>query len=228
MTPSQIKFQPLTVAILGATGLIGENLLSVLIRDDSYLKIKVIGRNPVVFNHPKIESSTINFQNREAFKNVLNGSDMIFCCTGTTLKRVRGNMEEYRRVDYDIPVTAAEIGEEIKCSAFLLVSSVGANSKSNNFYLKIKGEVEDNIKSKAIPSVYFFRPSVLLGDRNEFRTGELIGKKLMSAASFLLPDNYKPIHAKEVAQAMACAGREKLPGIHVLHYNEIKNRQNQS
>jgi uncharacterized protein YbjT (DUF2867 family) len=106
----------------------------------------------------------------------------------------------------------------------VLVSSVGANSKSNNFYLKLKGEVEDAVKEVGLESVHIMRPSMLLGDRKEFRPGEKIGSPLMKAFSFLLPAKYKPTQAKDVAKAMLIAAKESKKGFYIYEYNEIKNR----
>jgi hypothetical protein len=108
------------------------------------------------------------------------------------------------------------------CGKFILVSSVGANSKSNNFYLKLKGEVEDSVKQSGIKSVHIMRPSMLLGDRKEFRLGEKIGNPVMKAISFLLPSKYKPIHGRDVAKAMIGCSRSDLGGTFVYEYGLIK------
>ncbi|MBL0130072.1 MAG: hypothetical protein IPP43_02225 [Chitinophagaceae bacterium] len=108
------------------------------------------------------------------------------------------------------------------CEKFVLVSSVGANSKSNNFYLKLKGEVEDAVKAVGIKSVHIMRPSMLLGDRKEFRLGEKISKGILPAFSFLIPSKYKPVHGKEVAQAMSAAAKKNDAGFFISEYREIK------
>ncbi len=110
-----------------------------------------------------------------------------------------------------------------RCEKFILVSSVGANSKSNNFYLKLKGEIEEAVQSVGLNSVHIIRPSMLLGDRKEFRFGEKFFTPLMKVFSFLLPSKYKAIHARDVAKAMIAASKKDEEGFFVWEYGELKN-----
>ena len=135
------------------------------------------------------------------------GSDATFCAIGTTQKKVKGDSTAYYKVDYDIPVKAAKFCEETGCPLFLLVSSVGANSRSKNFYLKLKGEVEDTLREMKIASVSVFRPSMLLGKRKEFRFGEEVAKAISAPLSFLFPSKYEPVKAENVARAMIEASK---------------------
>ena len=151
----------------------------------------------------------------ESLMLAIEGSDVVFCTVGTTNKKVKGDKEAYRKVDYDIPVKAARFCKMRGCETFVLVSAVGANSKSSNFYLKLKGEVEDAVKGTGLRSIHIMRPSMLLGDRKEFRLGEKIAKVLMKATSFLWPGKYKPVHAADVAKAMIVAARENKEGFFV-------------
>jgi uncharacterized protein YbjT (DUF2867 family) len=210
-----------TATIIGATGLIGNHLLQLLIEDPSIEKINVIVRKSLSVESPKITLRVIDFSDTASFKQALSGSDVVFCAIGTTMKKVKGDKQAYYHIDYDIPVNAALFCKELGCSAFLLVSAIGANSQSSNFYLKLKGEVENKIRSLGIESVYFFRPSILTGNRKEFRFGERLGIAVMSAISFLLPSAYKPIKAATVARAMLRAAKNPSPGTHIHHYKEM-------
>jgi len=212
-----------TVTLIGATGLIGSHLLEQLLNDNYFKTVKILVRRPFVINNPKIRVIVIDFSDSISFKSGIEGSDAVFCAVGTTQKKVKGDKTAYRRVDYDIPVNAAQFCAETGCPHFLLVSSVGASSNSNNFYLKLKGEVEDTVKKMNIPSVSVFRPSMLLGKRQEFRFGEIIAKALSVPVSFLFPSIYKPIKACNVAKSMIAASRQDRPGFHVYHYKEIMN-----
>ena len=212
-----------TITLIGATGLIGSHLLELLQNDDYYERIKILVRKPVSFNHPKIQVVVIDFSDEEAYKSGISGSDAVFCAIGTTNNKVKGDKEAYRKVDYDIPVNAAKFCSETGCSQFLLVSSVGANSKSNNFYIRLKGEVEDRVRSINIPMVSVFRPSMLLGKRQEFRLGEIMAKAMMVPVSFLIPPMYRPIKAFDVAKSMVAASKKDTPGFHIYHYKEMKN-----
>jgi uncharacterized protein YbjT (DUF2867 family) len=212
----------MTATIIGATGLIGTYLLDELLQDNYYDTVRILIRRPVEITHPKLEKKLIDFADTESFRLALEGTDVIFCTVGTTQKKVKGDKEAYRKVDYDITLQAARLGKLCACETFVLVSSAGANSKSTNFYLKLKGEVEDAVKTIGIRSVHIMQPSVLLGERKEFRLGEKIGKGLMSAISFLLPKKYRPVHAGDVARAMLRVSKENKEGSFIYGYDKIK------
>ena len=212
----------MTATLIGATGLIGNYLLEELLKDDFYHTVRILIRRPLEFNHPKLEKKLVDFTDPESFRLALEGSDVVFCAIGTTQKKVNGDKAAYRKVDYDIPVNAARFCKITGCEKFILVSSVGANSKSNNFYLKLKGEVEDTVKAVGIKSLHIMRPSMLLGDRKEFRLGEKIGTPVMKAISFLLPSRYKPVHGKDVASAMLSVSKSSLEGEKTYEFTEIK------
>jgi uncharacterized protein YbjT (DUF2867 family) len=145
----------------------------------------------------------------------------VFCAVGTTNAKVKGDKAAYRKVDYDIPVNAARYCSETGVPAFLLVSSVGANAKGGNFYIKLKGEAEEAVGAQKIPSIAIFRPSMLLGHRNESRPAEAIAQAITKPLGFLFPSKYKPIKAFDVARAMVAASNNPLPGVKVLHYREM-------
>ncbi len=212
----------MTATIIGATGLIGGYLLEELLKDDYYDTVRILIRRPLALTHPKLEKMLVDFADTESFYLALEGSDVVFCAIGTTQKKVKGDKEAYRKVDYDIAVNAARFCKMTGCEIFVLVSSVGANTQSNNFYLKLKGDVEDTVKAVGLRSVHIMRPSMLLGDRKEFRLGEKIGNPVMKAISFLLPSKYKPIHGRDVAKAMAGAGKKSDEGFFIQEYSGIK------
>ncbi|MEO1385517.1 MAG: NAD(P)H-binding protein [Bacteroidota bacterium] len=210
-----------TVSLIGATGLVGSHLLELLQDDPDISLIKVLLRRSVSYDHPKVQPIVLDFSDQEAFQSGVAGSDMIFCAVGTTNKKVQGNKEAYRKVDYDIPVHAAKFGLETGCSQFLLISALGANSQSSNFYLQLKGETEEAIMDLGPPTVLIFRPSFLLGQRKEFRLGESVGILLAKPLTFLLPSKVKPITAHQVAQSMVAASKKDLKGHKIFHYKEM-------
>ncbi len=211
-----------TATIIGATGLIGSRLLNLLKNDDNYSEIRLIARRPLETEHPKVSVKVIDFADDEAYKTAISGSYVVFCAVGTTNKKVKGNKQKYRKVDFDIPVNAAKFCVETGCEKFIFVSSVGASSKSKNFYLSLKGEVEDTIKSIGVKTAIAFRPSFLLGKRKEFRFGELIGKYIIVPMSVFLPSQMKPIKSDNVAKAMLAAAKEDYQGFKVFHRKEMK------
>ena len=212
----------MTATLIGATGLIGGYLLEELLKDDYFDTVRILIRRPFELTHPKLEKKLVDFTDAENFRLALEGSNVVFCAIGTTQKKIKGDKAAYRKVDYDIPVNAARFCKMTGCEKFILVSSVGANSKSNNFYLKLKGEVEDAVKAVGLKSVYIMRPSMLLGDRKEFRLGEKIGNPVMKAISFLLPSKYKPIHGRDVAKAMLALAKTGKDGSNSYEFSDIK------
>jgi uncharacterized protein YbjT (DUF2867 family) len=212
-----------TATIIGASGMIGGYLYELLKQDKTFDSIRLIVRRPFQHTDINTEVKLIDFADAASFQLALEGSDVVFCAIGTTQKKVKGDKTAYRKIDYDIAVNAARFCKMTGCSAFILVSSVGANSKSNNFYLKLKGEVEDAIKEVGLRSVHIMRPSMLIGDRKEFRLGEKIGTPVIKAISFLLPSKYKPIHGRDVAKAMMIVSKKTEEGFFTYEYTAIKN-----
>jgi uncharacterized protein YbjT (DUF2867 family) len=224
-----------TATLIGATGLIGGYLLNELLNDPFYDTVRILIRRPLELTHPKLEKKLVDFNDNDSLLVAIDNSDVVFCTVGTTQRKVKGDKEAYRKIDFDIPVKAARFCKMTGCETFVIVSSVGANSKSGNFYLKLKGQVEDAIKEVARPddqvgrglkSVHIMRPSMLMGERKESRLGEKVGKVLITGLSFLIPSKYKLIHAKKVARAMLAAAKEGKEGVFVYEYREIKKLNN--
>jgi uncharacterized protein YbjT (DUF2867 family) len=214
-----------TATIIGATGLIGSHLLSLLQQDNYYHTIRVLVRRPLEDNHPRTEVKLIDFDDEESFKLGIYGSDAVFVAVGTTQQKVRGDKEAYRKVDHDIPVKAARYCRETDCPQLLVVSSVGADAKASNFYLQLKGEMEEGVKAQNVTSVTVFRPSLLIGNREEKRVGEKVAQVIMpflALGMFGPLSKYKPVHAADVAKAMMLTAKKETPGFNILEYNTIK------
>lgn len=212
--------------ILGATGLIGSLLLDILLEDDYYDNIHLLLRKPLQLGHPKVVEHVINFEDPKAYASAIAGAETVFCSVGTTLKKVKGDQAAYRKVDYDIAVNAAKMAASQGVFGFMLVSAVGADaSNNNNFYLKLKGIVEETVSKEQIPQVHIFRPSLLLGDRKEKRSAEMLMQGLSPLLSPLLFGKwrkYKPVKGIELAFAMLAAAKDPRKGIFIHHYNEIR------
>jgi uncharacterized protein YbjT (DUF2867 family) len=214
-----------TVAVIGATGLVGSHIVELLKEENACQKIRLLVRRPVEFTNPKSEIRLVNFEDYESLKLAIAGCGVVFCAVGTTQDKVKGDQLQYRKVDYDIPVNAARGCLETGGSSFLLVSSVGADRNSKNFYLRLKGEVEEAVQKFPIKSISIFRPSMLLGNRKEFRLGERIGQFVMKLIAPLLAGKwrkYKAIEAREVAAAMIEASTQSKEGLAVYEHDEMK------
>jgi len=212
-----------TALLFGATGLTGSYLLHLLQNDNSYEKIKIFVRRKTVFpSNEKLEIQVVELSSPETFSQYLNGDDL-FCCLGTTIA-VAGSKEVFRKVDFDLPVKIAEAASKNNVSCFVVVSSLGADPKSSNFYLKTKGEMEEAIQKFSFAKTAILRPSMLLGDRKEFRLAELVGKGLMRVLGFVFIGSlkkYKAIQAKDVAKAMIVIANQDLGKI-IFESDEIR------
>lgn len=214
-----------TAVVLGATGLIGQHLVQELLNNEYFSKVRILVRRPLSIKHPKADVQVVNFHDEKDIAAKLDIGDVIFCCIGTTRKKVKGNKTEYRKVDYDIPIITARLGVQHGFNQFLLVSAIGAHPAAANFYLQLKGCVEEDITALPFESIHIFRPSILLGKRNEFRMGERIGKVIMQAISVFLIGawrKFKPMQAIHVAQSMVAAANKEIAGVHMYEYDEMK------
>lgn len=205
-----------SVALLGATGLVGRNCLELLADDRAFERIVVVARRRFgEATAPRVEGHLIDFDQLEAHADIF-AVDQVICALGTTIKTA-GSKERFRAVDFDIPVAAARMALKKGARHFLLVSSIGADANSRFFYLRVKGELEDALRRLGFRSVTIVRPSVLLGDRGEFRFGEEVAKRFGS----LIPGRYRPVQARHVAEALVRSAKLDVPGLHILESNEI-------
>lgn len=210
-----------TATVIGATGLTGGHLVKLLTEDSYFTRVRIVVRKAPGSVAPGIKVVVIDFSDQHALRSAIEGSDAVFCAVGTTREKVNGDLIAYRKVDFDIPVDAALHCFETGCGRFIMVSSVGASPTSRNYYLRFKGETEEAIAAMGIPSVSVFRPSMLLGQRKEFRIGEVAGRILSYPLKFFFPSNYKPIRAYDVARAMVVASKNDEKGFRIYHYKEI-------
>jgi uncharacterized protein YbjT (DUF2867 family) len=216
----------LTAVVIGASGLTGSYVVEELLKDDAFGIVRILVRRPVQIIHNKLRQEIVNFDDIKDFIIKIGEGDIIFCCTGTTQKKVKGDNAAYEKIDFKIPFNTARIGIALNYKKFLIVSSVGANENSSNFYLKLKGKTENAIRQFAFESICFFRPSMLLGERKESRRGEKLLQTVMKVLSLLLFGSlkkYHAIHARDVARAMVKESKQNNPGVHYFEYREIMN-----
>jgi uncharacterized protein YbjT (DUF2867 family) len=198
--------------VLGATGLVGEELTKQLLLDESYGKIVVISRRPLQLNHPKIQVLLVDFEDLNEHALDLQG-DVLFSCLGTTLKIAKSKEAQYK-VDYTYQYNIAKICAENGVEHYVLISSLGAHSKSTVFYSKMKGELEEAIQKLPFTFISILQPSVLDGKRKEFRLGEKIGIIVMKMIGFLpFLNKYRVANVKKVAKCMINCVKNKQTGI---------------
>lgn len=199
-----------TLLLVGATGLVGRACLDLLTREGARESLRVVARRPLEGSRQGIEHCISDFEklgeHPEWFK-----ADSVICALGSTMKKA-GSAAAFRRVDFDYPLIIARLARSHGARHFLLVSAMGADAQSGNFYYRVKGELEEALLSLGYPALTIARPSLLLGERGEWRWGEEIGKRL----GWALPPRWRPVAADAVAQALVRAARSDEIGIRFL------------
>ncbi|OAQ39176.1 nucleoside-diphosphate sugar epimerase [Pedobacter psychrophilus] len=213
----------LKAIVLGASGLIGSNLLSIILSDDNYEEVIVFVRKKLTLKSSKLIQIITDFNNLDELKNATK-ADVVFCCLGSTKKKTP-NLEKYKKVDHDIPLFIANEALKNGASQYHIVSALGANLNSSNFYSRMKGEIENDLKDLNYPSLFIYQPSFLEGDRNEYRPLEKIMSPIMKGLNFLLIGplrKYQSIAAEDVAKAMVKESIKNKRGIFVIESDQIK------
>jgi uncharacterized protein YbjT (DUF2867 family) len=207
-----------SVLLLGATGLVGREILRQLLADPTVGRIVALTRRPLeqVGSPDKLRTEVVDFDRLADYGDMF-AVDQIFSALGSTIKQA-GSQDAFRRVDYEIPLAAAKLGVEHGAKDFLLVSALGASAGSRVFYSRVKGELEDSLRTLPFRSVTIARPSLLLGDRAEWRVGEEVAKRL----GWVAPGKYKPVRASRVAAALVTAARSAEPGMRILESDELQ------
>jgi uncharacterized protein YbjT (DUF2867 family) len=212
-----------TAIVAGSSGLIGRSLINLILNDDNYNRVISVGRRNIAVSHPKLSQVTLDFERLEDKKEALYG-DVFFYCIGTTKKKTPDAVQ-YERIEFFYPCQTAAAASNNNISQFHFVSSLGADSKSTNTYLKLKGRAEEAIQQLKFKSVHCYRPSLLKGDRKEFR---LLEKLLIGVMSILNPlligklKRYKSIDADIVAKTMLNQSLQDITGIQVYESDQIR------
>ncbi|WP_426060961.1 NAD(P)H-binding protein [Hymenobacter sp. B1770] len=215
-----------TALLAGATGLIGSQLLPLLLESERYSKVIVVGRKTLTMQHPKLTQVVTDLDKLEDKRLQLIADD-VFCCLGTTMKQA-GSKEAFHKVDLLYVVKLAALAAGNFASQFIVVSSLGANADSGVYYSKVKGEMEAAVRQLSFRAIHIFRPSLLLGEREQPRLGERIGAAVLGALKPLMRgpfQKFKPITAATVATAMLRAAEEDGGGVRVHLSNEIAEEE---
>ena len=210
-----------TACILGATGLVGSELLSQLLSNNDYEKVHIFLRREIDLTHPKLKKHLINFDNTDSWKELVTG-DVLFSAFGTTISKA-GSKDAQYKIDYTYQYEFAKAAAENGVKNYVLISSAGANANSSSFYTRIKGELDEAVKQLSFNHVSILRPSFLDGNRKESRLGETIGIAVAKALSFIpIIKKYAPIQVSNVAKAMIEAEKRNQQPYKVWELNEIK------
>jgi uncharacterized protein YbjT (DUF2867 family) len=214
---------PRTALIIGATGLVGSELLKLLIKDNYYSEVVVFSRKIVLDTAEKVTQHVVNFDKLEDYKEKLFAND-IFCCLGTTMKNA-GSKDAFYKVDFEYVITVAKLTSANGATTFNLISAMGADANSSVFYSKVKGEIEEAIKKLKFRSINILRPSLIIGQRNESRPLERLAQTMGKRLPFLFSGpfrKYRPIKASDIAKGVLKAAKLPSQGIQTYSSQEIE------
>ena len=207
-----------TAWLAGASGLVGGELLGLLLAESNYTNVISAGRRTLPVEHPKLVQAKVDFADAASFAE-LAAPDVAFSCLGTTIKKA-GSPEAFRGVDHDAVLTFAKAARAKGARVFVHVSSLGADAGSGQLYMSVKGEVEAALAKLGFESVYALRPSILDGEREESRPLERVGLAFARALGPVL-GKYRPTPSTAVARTMVAKAKEAAKGSHVIQGKAI-------
>ncbi len=211
--------QALNANVIGATGLVGKQLVKLLLENENFGEVKIFVRRDTGIQHPKLKQHIVDFSKAESWTKKLTG-DVLFSALGTTLKQA-GSKEKQYEVDFTFNLNFAQKAKENGIENYVLVSSIGANSKSKIFYTQIKGELDDAVAKLGFKNLAILRPSSLTGDRDETRWMEKMSIPIARFVTKFVLKKYRPISGKTVAQAMINAVLNPNPEKTIWEADEI-------
>lgn len=210
--------------LFGASGFIGSKLLKKLLDSPNYNQVTIVVRKDLKISHPKLKTILADYHSLGSVSSYLKADD-VFITLGTTRAKVKSD-KEYYEIDHDYPVRAAQICQQNGATGLFVVTAVGANSNSKAFYIRLKGEVENHLSELNYARTGIFRPSMLMGERDEFRPTEKIIMAIWKVISPLLAGSmtkYKGITGSQVAQAMLSAAQYQKEKSQVYTFLEMIN-----
>lgn len=206
------------VVVAGATGLVGRECVRAMLADASFEVVALVRRADALPAAPRLRVAVVDYERlADTARTALAGAHAIVCALGTTI-RAAGSEAAFRRVDHDYPVELARLGRAADVAHFGLVSAVGADPASTIFYNRVKGEAERDLGALGYPSLAIARPSLLLGQRAEFRPVEV----LMGFAGVLAPPAWRPVRAEAVAAALVRRAAARRPGVEVVENRALR------
>lgn len=218
----EIQRHSKVAVIFGASGLIGNCCLRRLLVHQAYEKVISIGRGPIKASHPKLIHYEVDMSHSDNYRHLMRGDDL-FMAMGTTMKKA-GSKEAFFAIDHDLLFNIAKTGSLQNINQLIFVSSIGADSRSLIYYLKVKGQLEDDVRRLPYWGVHIMRPSVLLGHRKEKRFAEDIAGRFSKGLQYFsgsIIGDLAPIDADDVAKAMVQAAQGLRQGTHIHHGSEI-------
>lgn len=210
--------------LIGASGLIGSNLLSILLDSPEYDKIALFVRNKLFLQHSKLTQHIIDFDKLGSYSGLITG-DVVFSCLGTTKKQTP-DKKQYYKIDHDYPLQLAQLARQNGVIQFHVVSSIGANKDSSFFYVRTKGQLEDDLKKVGLQTLHIYQPSMLIGERKGYRAIENLYGAIFRIIDPILIGGlkkYRSVKGAKVAQAMYIKSLEHATGTFTYTSDQINN-----
>lgn len=207
--------------LIGATGAVGKDLLQALLEDARYTEVVAFARRALGVQHEKLREHTIDFDAPATWQELVKG-DVLFSTLGTSLKQA-GSKEAQRHIDYDYQLAFAKAAKANGVKSLVLLSSIGANSKSSIFYLRLKGELDDAVQCLGFDSLSIVRPPSLIRAKSK-RFGETASVKFLQAANAIgLAKRLAPMETAVVARSMAALGLDSASGTRIIEGQDVRD-----
>lgn len=219
LKPSVMAYKAI---IVGASGLIGSNLVNILLEAPQYAEVLVLVRKELPVQHKKLIQLIIDFDELDKHADAINGH-AVFSCLGTT-KNQTPDEGQYRKIDYDYPLQLAQLAKQNGVEQFHVVTAIGANKNSSTFYLKLKGELEDELQKLSLKTLYIYQPSMLIGERERSLWLEKMATGIFKVIDPLLIGRlkkYRSIKGSTVAHAMFKKSLESATGTFIYTSDKI-------
>ena len=197
---TQLNAMGIRANVIGATGLVGKQLVKKLLKDDNFELVRIFVRRESGIEHPRLEQHIIDFDKTETWQKYLTG-DVLFSGLGTTLKQAGGKAQQYH-IDLTLNYNFAKAAKQNGIPKYILISSLSADQKAKLFYPRMKGELDDRVRNLGFKQLTILRPGLLTGYREKKRTGEVIALPIVGLITKFVGRKYRPIQDTTVAQAM--------------------------
>jgi len=212
--------------VAGATGLVGRHLVKELINSQHYDEIHILTRRRSPFHkHPLVTEHLVSFDDLDEINGVFEQVNDFFVTLGTTMKQAK-TKEAFIKVDYTYPVKLAEKAKDHGADRYLIITAMGADRDSRFFYNVVKGTLEERLINLELPSLHIFRPSLLIGERYEFRAGEKSAEWLSKPLSYVMKgrlEKYRPVKGSYVAAAMHAVAQKNSGGVHIYESDQLNH-----
>ncbi|WP_281889710.1 NAD-dependent epimerase/dehydratase family protein [Paenibacillus sp. YYML68] len=210
--------------VVGATGLVGTELVRLLLKESTYERVVVLVRTGMEMSDPRLDQRIISFDQLEQLPQELFREADVFCTLGTTMKKAK-TQEQFMKVDYAYPLSLGQLAKRHGAARMLIVTAMGADAGSMFFYNRVKGMVEKELLSLGLNELYIFRPSLIMGPRAEHRAGESLAQSVSERLPFLFAGPlrpYRPIQARTIAEAMTNVALQRVrPSQSVIRSEEV-------